>query len=216
MPQKPGILGCFFPFQRIPVIFTAPPLPGSQSVHPRQHCIVLACVCAHHTKFGGCPPPPPHAGGGRCAHRRTPTRYLWGPWDAPQTNRPSTNTHTWRGWPLGMPVRTRFFGGPTCAAPAWPQIWVTHIRPPTQTRGLYSRRGPSGRSGFPGLPGESEASLGTYKPNPVVHGKALTRPGFFCFSHTCGTHRPATAWITERVPRPAHTQAGTSLRPPQP
>jgi len=109
-----------------------------------------------------------------------------------------------------------FWGGPTCAAPARPQIWVTHMRPPTQARGLYPRRGPSGRFGFPGSPAESEAFPGTYKPNPVVHGKALTRPGFFFFSHTCGTHRPATAWIPERAPRPAHTQAGTSLRPPQP
>ena len=81
------------------------------------------------------------------------------------------------------------------------------MRRPIQTREQYSRRQPSGRSGFSGSPAESEAFLGTYEPNSVVHGKALTRPGFFCFSHTCGTPRPATAWITERVPRPAHTQA---------
>ena len=53
-------------------------------------------------------------------------------------------------------------------------------------------------------------------PNSVVHRKALTWPPFFCFSHTRGTHRPATACIPERVPRPAHTQAGTRAWSPQP
>ena len=103
-----------------------------------------------------------------------------------------------------MPVRTRFGGAPTCAAPARPRIWVTHMRLPTQARGLYSRRQPSGRSGFSGSPAESEASRGTYEPNSVVHRKALTCPPFFLF-FAYPWHAPPCHCLHPR----ARTEAGT-------
>ena len=92
--------------------------------------------------------PAAHTGGGRCAHHRTPARHLWGPWDASQSNGPSATTHTWAGWPLNMPPAPDFWGAPPPPPRQGRKYGVTHMRPPTQTRGLYSRRQPSGRSGF--------------------------------------------------------------------
>ena len=53
---------------------------------------------------------------------------------------------------MNMPAGTRFWGVPPPAAPVRPQVWVTHMRPPIQTRGLYSGRQHNGRPGFSGSP----------------------------------------------------------------
>ena len=60
--------------------------------------------------LGGGAAPAAHTGGGRFTHHRTSPRYLWDPQDASQTNGPSTTTHTWAGWPVNMPLGTRFLG----------------------------------------------------------------------------------------------------------
>ena len=75
-----------------------------------------------------------------------------------------------------MPAGTRFWGGATPAAPARPQVWVTHMRPPIQTRGLYSGRQHNGRPGFSGSPAGSGTHPGCLqdKPCALQHSPEMT------------------------------------------
>ena len=153
--------------------------------------------------FGLCSRLPPRHGFGGVPL----ARCLWGPWDASQTNRPSTNTHMWRGWLLGMPVRTTFLGWPHLRRPGkaanmghahaapYPGSWAIPKKGaerPLRVSGLASRVG--------SLPGHLQAE-------PCGSRKSVNPARFFLFFASLW-HPPPCHCLDPRARPAAGTHAG--------
>ena len=163
--------------------------------------------------------PAGHAGDGRYTHKRTPAWHLWTARDAFQANGPSTTTHTWAGWPLGMPVGARFLAWPTAPRTGNPvSMGHAHAAPPINTPGIYPRTRYQRLTGVPGrrLPTESKGSRPPYGREPGPPRNPRNFGCFFLFTHLSDMHRPATVRIPGRTPGPTLHGAGTCARPPRP
>ena len=82
---------------------------------------------------------------------------------------------------MNMPAGTRFWGVPPPAAPARPQVWVTHMRRPIQTRGLYSGRQYNGRPGFSGSPAGSGTHPGYLRAKPCALQRSPEMTPYWAF-----------------------------------
>ena len=107
---------------------------------------------------------------------------------------------------MNMPAGTRFWGVPPPAAPARPQVWVTHMRPPIQARGLYSGRQHNGRPGFSGSPAGSGSHPGCLQAKPCALQHSPEMTSYWAF-------RPSPMGLAQNCCRGLRARTETSTYP---
>ena len=97
-------------------------------------------------------------------------------------------------------------GVPPPAAPARPRVWVTHMRPPIQARGLYSGRQHNGRPGFSGSPAGSGSHPGYLQAKPCALQHSPEMTPYWAF-------RPSPMGLAQNCCRGLRARTETSTYP---